>query len=112
MKLLEAAAKKRAEFLASCIDSFLQDFLDRGAANDRLGTIIAASRLAQMGQVLVEEFQANANQLIEGTTDVVAATRAAKIVLDMVNKNGDECRRLIGESSVPDTVPTPDRSLS
>ncbi len=116
VRLMEAAADKRIRFLASSLDAFFQEFLEKAREGDRLGTMVAAARIAQLGTAIGEEYEANTNALCDSPTESRVADQAAKLVLDMVNRNADECRALMGKTveaeAVPDTDKIPDRSLS
>jgi hypothetical protein len=105
----ENAAKKRIEFFASSLDAFLQDFLEKAVADDRLGCILAAARLAQLGGAIQQEYLANCKGLMESDTELVMAQRAAEQVVKMVNRNGEECN-VVKEPSAQEAVP--DRTLS
>ncbi len=94
----EQASRKRLEFLASCADQFMQDFINKAVANDTLGTIVASARLAQLGAVLCEEYEASCNALISSPTEKRVADQATESVLRMINDNADECRKILGET--------------
>ncbi len=116
VRLMEAAAQKRLEFWASCLDAFFQDFLEKARDGDRLGTMVASARIAQLGTALGEEYEANCNALCDSATESKVAGQAAKLVVDMVNNNASECKALMGrqvkEPPEPDSGDAPDRSLS
>src|SRR6187401_2765413 len=92
----EEGSRKRVEYLASLADAFLQDFLKTATEDDRLGSIVAAARLAQLGAILCEEFEANCNVLIDGPTEQKVANQAAELVVDLANVNARECRAIMG----------------
>ena len=118
---VDKAVDKRVRYLASMGSAFLTDFLAKTKANDRLGILIAAARLAQFGACVEEEYLYICNNLIDGPTETKAANQAAAKVVEMVNKNGDECASVIhgnadggSNESVPDTAPaaTPGKLLN
>lgn len=110
MKLLYdvSIVKKRAEFWASSVDAFLQDFLDKATKNDRLGAIVACARLAQLGSAISQEYRANCGNLVNSPTELKVAQQACSLVVEMVNRNGEQCG--LTKAVVPATTPQPDRS--
>lgn len=108
------AAKTRVEFWASTVDAFLQDFIEKAASNDRLGTLVACARLAQLGAAISDEYKASCGELCDSPTELKVAQQACGLVVDMVNRNGELCEKLREgkDDTVPVTVPAPDRTLS
>ena len=106
------AAKKRVEFWASTMDAFLQDFLEKASADDRLGTIVASARLAQLGAALSEEYEITVNELTDSPTEAKVAQQACEHVVKLCNGNSDACIALRDGTEGPATEPAPDRSLS
>jgi hypothetical protein len=98
------------EFFASTLDAFLQDFVEKANSDDRLGALVACSRLAQLGSVIRDEYMENVYSLAESATEMRVAQQAAHLVVEMVNRNGEQCG--LAKEDVPATTPTPDRSLS
>ncbi len=105
-----AALKKRVEFFASSLDAFLQDFTEKSCDGDKLGSIVAAARLAQLGMAIMDEYGDISAGLIESNTEFKASAQAAERVATMTEKNGDECYAMVHE--VPPDGASPDRSLS
>jgi hypothetical protein len=99
LKKIESS-KKRIEFLASCADKFMQDFLAKALADDRLGSIVACARLAQLGAVLCAEYEANCNSLIDSETEKKVADQATEAVVRMVNKNAEECIAMLDDTKI------------
>ena len=85
----EGAATHRVQFWASTVDAFLQDFLAKAKANDRLGLIVAASRLAQLGAAMAQEYMASVNEFCESSTELKVAQQQCSMVVKMVNDNGE-----------------------
>jgi hypothetical protein len=109
-------ATKRIEFFASTMDAFLQDFLEKAVADDKLGTIVASARLAQLGQAISDEYIANIEALVSSDTELKVAQQAASLTIAMVNKNGEQCNALqpeatTGPAAEPVSVET-DKSLN
>ncbi len=96
-----AASRKRIEFLASCADQFMQDFIKKAAEDDKLGAIIASARLAQLGAVLTAEYEVACNQLVDSATEKRVADQAAEAVVTMVNANAEACKALRGDEPSP-----------
>ncbi len=86
-----AVLMTRVEFWASTMDAFLQDFLEKANSNDRLGTIVACARLAQLGHAIAQEYKANFGNLCDSDTELKVAQQACNMVVDLVNKNGEQC---------------------
>ncbi len=103
-----AIVRKRVEFFASTMDAFLQDFRAKAEANDRLGSIVACARLAQLAGGMSQEYQAFTGALIDSPTEQKVGQQACELVVDLINKNGVECGLLKNDG--PDTVPALDRS--
>ena len=113
--VFEKAARLRVEFWASTIDAFFQDFLDKAGDNDKLGTIVAAARLAQLGECISREYEANCGGLCESKTEVKAAQQAAVLVNEMCEKNAERCQSLIPAQEADGALlltGTGDRSLN
>lgn len=88
------ATLERTKFYASSLDAFMQDFLEKAMGNDRLGTIVAAARVAQMATAVAQENLRYCVGLIQSATEQKAAQQAAVLVVDMVNANA----RVVGFS--------------
>ncbi len=100
-----AAVRNRVEFWASTMDAFLQDFMRSAVSNDRLGTVIACARLAQLGDALSQEYRGNVLGLVDSDTELKVAQQACRLVVDLVNRNGDECGLGVDDGPVLDTAP-------
>ncbi len=98
LEYAEVAAKKRVEFWASTVDAFLQEFLEKAKVDDRLGTIVAAARLAQIGSAISEEYIASLKSLVDSDTELKVAQQAAAQVVTLVNKNTEACVKLRSET--------------
>lgn len=61
---------------ASTADALLQDWLEKGKANDRLGTALASVRIAQLGLMLTNYFKEVGEEFLRGDTEVKAAQQA------------------------------------
>ena len=103
-----AVVRKRVEFWASTMDALLQDFLEKATKNDRLGTIVASARLAQLGSVISQEYKANCSNLIDSDTELKVGQQACAGVIEMVNRNGAQCG--LSKKVAPDASISPDRS--
>ncbi len=107
-------ARRAMEVWASTYDAFFQDFMEKGLANDALGSAIAAARIAQLSSYCMAEFHAMAELLVDGNTAIRACNEAAMAVIAMVDKQLKAIYpdRFSGDSAAPDTAPCPDRTLS
>jgi hypothetical protein len=97
----EASARKRIEFLVTASRAFLEDFLTKALANDSLGTIVAAARVAQLGAIMCAEYETCANGLVESATEQKVANQAAAAVVTLANKNAEACAKLRGTELQP-----------
>lgn len=91
------ASRARVKFIASMMDAYLQDFNRFRDSKDRSGCIVAAARLAQLGQVIQEEFADTVNAVELSETDLKLATKAAAFTLQQLNNNARECMRIAGD---------------
>ena len=102
--LYQKTAEERVSFWASSVDAFFQEFIAMARNDDRLGTIVASARLAQLGQCLKEEYQETASELCESDTELRAAQQAARLVTKMANDNAEQCSKSIGRRPEPRLV--------
>lgn len=107
----EGAAMHRTRFWASTADAFLQDFLAKAKANDRLGLIVAAARLAQLANSMEQEYTASVHEFIESSTECKVAQQQCTMVVKMVNTNGEQCIAMrAGEKALEPTEEKLDNS--
>ena len=97
----------RVAFWASSLDAMLQAFVSAVNAGDKLGTIVSAARLAQLGGCLGSEYEAICNGFIDSATEQKVAEQQAAMVVRMVEKNGED---LVSPGLAPGEAP--DRGLS
>lgn len=103
-------ARRAISLWASMYDALFQDFLEMGLANDKLGTIIASARLAQLSSYCMTEFHSMAEGWCDSPTEAKAASEASEKIIQLMDRQ----LALIfptRDSSVLDTVPRPE-SLS
>ncbi len=103
-------AVKIVEVWASTIDAFLQEFITKGRANDRLGCTIACARISQAGRMMSEDFLAVAKSFIESETELKAAANAATQTITMIDGQLKAIKAGLSVSAA--RAATPDRSLS
>lgn len=77
----------RIRFFSSSMEAFLQDFIEKTDDDDRLGSVVAAARIAQLGSVIEDEFSNLVSALAESKTEMKAAQQACNLVVTLVNKN-------------------------
>lgn len=97
--------RKRIEFFASMMDTFMSDFMDCNESNDHLGRLIACARLTTVAYVITEEYTANLKNLTHSETELKVVTQAANQVIDSINRNTEQ---IAGPGSVEDAVLVPD----
>lgn len=102
----EEVTVKRVEFFASTLDAFFQDFLEKSKANDRLGSIVACARLAQLAHGMYEEYAANTAAIIDSDTEVKVAQQACTLVGKMMDDNA----RGLGFTCAADGTIVPEES--
>lgn len=81
-----AIATRLIEVFASTADALLQDWLDKGKANDRLGMALTSVKVAQLGLMLTNYFKAVGEDLLDGNTEVKAAQQAVVQLDTMVRR--------------------------
>jgi len=96
---LARRSSKRTEYFASCTDGFLHDFYKAALANDKLGTIVAAARLAQLGAALSGEYQGVVADLVASPTEQRVAQQQCTMVVQMLNANAEQCMLIVDEDS-------------
>ena len=71
---------------ASTMDALLQEWLEKGEADDRLGMAIVSARLAQAGHMLTYHFKGIGEGLLDGDTEVKAANQAVQQTGEMLQR--------------------------
>ena len=71
-------AERMIEVWASTVDALLQQWLEQGRVNDRLGVAITSFRLSQLGLMLMNYFKMVGQEFISGPTEVRAAEQAVE----------------------------------
>jgi hypothetical protein len=79
-------ARRAIRLWSSVYDAFFQDFQQKGLDNDRLGSVIAAARLAQLSSYCMAEFHGMAEGWVESPTEARAATEASENVVKMMDR--------------------------
>jgi hypothetical protein len=80
------AATKMVEVWASTMDALLQQWLEQGKAEDRLGMALTSYKLAQLGLMVMRYFQQVGSEFIEGPTEAKAARQAVEQLDEMVRR--------------------------
>lgn len=80
-------ATRLVEVFASTADALLQQWLEQGQANDRLGMALTSVKIAQLGLLLTNYFKAVGEDFIDGQTELKAARQAVKQLDDMVRRS-------------------------
>lgn len=78
-KLIEKS-RELVEMWASMTDAFLQEWLAKAAAADRLGSVIASIKLAQLGRMIELYFKDMGKEFIQSPTELKAARQAVEQV--------------------------------
>jgi len=99
----EKRSIKRTEFFASSMDAFLQDFNRAAGSNDALGSIVAAARIAQLSQAISDEFCGIISELVVSPTEQKVAQQQCSMVVDMLNKNAEQCMLIGADAKAGDT---------
>lgn len=102
-------ARHRIEFWCSSADAFFQEALKAMATHDRLGTIVAAARLAQLGSAIRQEYLQTVQYFVESDTEHRVAEQQAAMVCKMVNDNGEQCHAM-GKGTAALAAAEPDLS--
>lgn len=98
-----AKAKRMVEVWASTTDALLQEWLEKGEANDRLGAAIASVRLAQLSLMMMNYFKEVGENFLQGETEVKAAQQAVRLMDTTVRR----AMAAVGVGSSGDTGPVP-----
>lgn len=113
-KAYEASAdiiRKRIEFFASMMDTFMCDFLKCNEDEDNLGRLLACARLTTVASAITEEYVANLKNLTHTETELRVVQQATNQVLEAINRNA---KQIASPGSDEETelalVPPPDRS--
>jgi hypothetical protein len=101
-----AKARKMVELWASTVDALLQEFLEKGQAEDRLGTAIVSVRLAQVGLMMQWYFQECGETLLSGKTELAAATQAVRHMQQTVKRSLQQIGVIPSELASDDPAPT------
>ena len=79
-------ARSVIEVWTSTLDALLQEWLEKGDSNDRLGVAIASARLAQTAAMMSAYFKNLCEDLCTGETDVRASNQAIGQVTAMITR--------------------------
>ena len=71
---------------ASTIDSLMQQWLEQGKRDDRLGMTITSFKIAQVSMMMQRYFQNVGQEFVEGPTEVKACIQAVEQADTMVRK--------------------------
>lgn len=79
-------ARKMIEVWASTTDALLQDWLEKGNSEDRLGMGLTSAKLAQLGMMMSSYFKDVCEEFCEGPTETKAANQAIAQVDDIIRR--------------------------
>lgn len=84
-----AIATKMVEVWASTIDALLQQWLEQGKSEDRLGLTLTSFQLSQVGLMLMNYFRRVGEEFVHGETEMKAGRQAVEQIEGMVRKAMD-----------------------
>lgn len=110
-------AGQTVEFWASSIDALLQDFLIAVASGDRMATILASARVAQLSGNMSDWFKEGTTGLCKSRDEVLEANKVCAQVADMAKARMSKIYDGINgedddDGEDPETVRTPDRTAN
>jgi hypothetical protein len=82
----ERIGRRMVEVWASTVDALLQQWLEQGKREDRLGMAITSAKLAQVGFMMTRFFKQVCEEFCDGDTEVKAARQAIEQVDAMIRR--------------------------
>lgn len=79
-------ARRMIEVWTSTLDALMQEWLEKGDDDDRLGVAIASAKLSQTGAMMSAYFRNLCEELCTGKTDLKASNQAIGQVAAMITR--------------------------